>query len=242
MGSCPGVEGGREPMMRAGRCLRRALIPLLLVVSVCLAEEGPPRARRDTAHAAVKRHTLKELRDQYVVKQDTDYSCGAAALATLLTYYFGEENSEQQILELMNAGLTKVEQARKHFKGYSLLDLQRAARLKGYQAAGFKLTVEQLTQLAAPVIVFVQPMGYKHFAVLRGVDRGRVFLADPIRGNLRMSIGRFLAEWDGIIFVLGKAGEEALTTYPLALHRPDYVQPELQPLRGGRMLDPRTFP
>jgi uncharacterized protein len=150
--------------------------------------------------------------------------------------------SEQQMLELMNAGLTKVEQARKHFKGYSLLDLQQAARLKGYQAAGFKLTVEQLTQLAAPVIVFVQPMGYKHFAVLRGVDRGRVFLADPVRGNLRMSIGRFLAEWDGIIFVLGKTGEEDLTTYSLALPRPDYVQPELHPLRGGRMFDPRTFP
>ena len=216
-------------MLRAGRCLRRALIPLLLAVSVGLAEAGP-------------RHTLKELRDQYVVKQDADYSCGAAALATLLTYYFGEESSEQQILELMNAGLTKVEQARKHFKGYSLLDLQRAARLKGYQAAGFKLTVEQLTQLAAPVIVFVQPMGYKHFAVLRGVDRGRVFLADPVRGNLRMGLGRFLAEWDGIIFVVGKTGEAALTTYPLALPRPDSVQPELHPLWGGRMLDPRTFP
>jgi uncharacterized protein len=229
-------------MMMAWRCLSRALILLLLVISVCLAEEGPPRARRDTVHAAVKRHTVKELRDQYVVKQDYDYSCGAAALATLLTYYFGEETSEQQMLELMNAGLTKAEQARKHFTGYSLLDLQRAARLKGYQAAGFKLTVEQLTQLAAPVIVFVQPMGYKHFAVLRGVDRGRVFLADPVRGNLRMSLGRFLAEWDGIIFVLGKAGEADLTTYPLALPRPDYVQPELQPLRGGRMLDPRTFP
>ena len=88
-------------MMRAGRCLRRALIPLLLVVSVCLAEEGPPRARRDTAHAAVKRHTLKELRDQYVVKQDTDYSCGAAALATLLTYYFGRraQNNRSRVNE-----------------------------------------------------------------------------------------------------------------------------------------------
>lgn len=229
-------------MMMAWRCLSHALILLLLVISVCLAEEGPPRARRDMAHAAVKRHTVKELRDQYIVKQDYDYSCGAAALATLLTYYFGEETSEQEMLGLMNAGLTKVEQARRHFKGYSLLDLQRAARLKGYQAAGFKLTVEQLTQLAAPVIVFVQPMGYKHFAVLRGVDRGRVFLADPVRGNLRMSIGRFLDEWDGIIFVLGKTGEDDLTTYPLALPRRDYVQPELQHLRVGRMLDPRTFP
>jgi hypothetical protein len=72
-------------------------------------------------------------------------------------------------------------------------------------AAGFKLTTDQLKQLAAPVIVFVQPLGYKHFAVLRGIDRGRVFLADPARGNLRMSTGRFVSEWDGIVFVLTRS-------------------------------------
>ena len=82
-------------------------------------------------------------------------------------------------------------------------------------------------QLAAPVIVFIQPLGYVHFAVLRGIDRGRLFLADPARGNLRMSIARFLGEWDGIVFVLGKAGEENIKTYPLALPRPEHIQPEL---------------
>jgi uncharacterized protein len=225
-------------MMMAWRCLGRALLLLLLVIGVCLAEERSPRVHGNATHAAVKRYTLKELRDQYVVKQQHDYSCGAAALATLMVYYFREETSEQQMLELMNAGLTKDEQTRKVLRGFSLLDLQRAARAKGFQAAGFKLTIEQLTQLAAPVIVFVQPMGYRHFAVLRGVDRGRVFLADPVRGNLRMSIGRFLDEWNGIVFVLGKPGEEDLTTYPLALPQPDYIQPELQLLSVGRMLAP----
>ena len=54
-----------------------------------------------------------------------------------------------------------------------------------------------------------------------------MFLADPSRGNLRMSMGRFLTEWSGITFVLDKAEEEASTTNLLALPRPDYVQPEL---------------
>jgi hypothetical protein len=90
------------------------------------------------------------------------------------------------------------------------------------------------------VIVFVHPLGYHHFAVLRGIDRGRVFLADPARGNLRMSIARFLDEWDGIIFVLSKPGEEQITTYPLALPRPEYVQPEL--LNVGRLLDRGAIP
>ena len=222
-------------MMRVWRGLGCALVLHLLAFGAVSAGEGAVSARNDATSTVIKRHSLKELRDRYVVKQQLDYTCGAAALATLLTYYFGEETSEQEILQILISGLTKDEQRLKAQRGFSLLDLKHVAQAKGYRAAGFKLTIEQLKQLAAPVIVFVQPLGYKHFAVLRGIDRGRVFLADPARGNLRMSIGRFLGEWDGIIFVLGKPGEEDITTYPLALRRPDYVQPEL--LGVGRLLD-----
>lgn len=182
--------------------------------------------------SVVQRHTLKELRDLYVVKQARDYSCAAAALATLLTYYFGDDTSEQQILDLLEGPLSEEEKQRKLLRGFSLLDLKQVAQLKGYQAAGFKLTVNQLAQLAAPVIIFVEPFGYKHFAVYRGMDRGRVYLADPVRGNLRMSIGRFLDEWGGIVFILGRPGEEAIQHHPLAIPRPEYVQPEIARFNG----------
>ena len=181
----------------------------------------------ERSDSPIRRHTLKELRDQNIVKQQLEYSCGAAALATLMTYYFGDVTSEREILKLLTDQLTRNDLELKEKQGFSLLDLKNAAQSKGYQAAGFQLTIEQLKQLNAPVIVFVEPQGYKHFSVLKGVDRGRVFLADPSRGNLRMSISRFLREWHGIIFVLGRPGEESLTTYPLALTRPDYIQPEL---------------
>jgi predicted double-glycine peptidase len=226
--------------MMSWRCLGCALTLHLLVLGVGSVAAWSTDARGDTPQAPVMRHTLKELRDRAIVKQQGDYSCGAAALATLLTYYFGEATSEREILDMLMAQFTKEEQRDKVRRGFSLLDLKSAAQLKGYRAAGFKLTIEQLTQLAAPVIVFVQPMGYKHFAVLRGVDRGRVFLADPARGNLRMSIARFLDEWDGITFVLSKPGEEQITTYPLAVPRPEYVQPEL--LSVGRLLDRGALP
>jgi uncharacterized protein len=208
-----------------------ALILILFTVGSVLAGERPG--------SSIRRHTLKELRDQYIVKQQLDYSCGAAALATLMTYYFGDETSERELLELLTAQLPRDELKLKEKQGFSLLDLKKVAQAKGYRAAGFKLTIEQLKQLAAPVLVFVEPRGYKHFAILRGVDRGRVFLADPSRGNLRMSISRFLREWHGIIFVLGRAGEEELTTYSLALSRPDYIQPEL--LRVSRISDLGVF-
>jgi predicted double-glycine peptidase len=226
-------------MMRVWQGLGCALVLHLLAFGVAPAGEGAVSARSDPSSAVITRHSLKELRDRHVVKQQLDYTCGAAALATLLTYYFGEETSEPEVLQILTSGLTKDEQRLKAQRGFSLLDLKHVAQAKGYQAAGFKLTIEQLKQLAAPVIVFVQPLGYKHFAVLRGIDRGRVFLADPARGNLRMSIGRFLGEWDGIIFVLGKPGEEDISTYPLALPRPDVIQPEL--LGVSRLLDLGAF-
>ena len=225
--------------MRWGRCLTYGLILQMLVMSIGLAEGGAEEVPRDLVRLPPKRHTLMQLRYQYVLRQQFDYSCGAAALATLMTYYFGDETSERNILDLLKAALTPDELEVKKKRGFSLLDLRRVAQTKGYQAAGFKLTSEQLKQLATPVIVFLQPFDYKHFAVLRGIDRGRVFLADPSRGNLRMSMGRFLTEWSGIIFVLDKAREGKETTDLLALPRPDYVQPEL--LSVGRRIGFETF-
>ena len=219
--------------MTGWRGLGCALTFALLAASGILAHAVTIESGAGSARGMVKRHSLKELRDRHVVKQGLDFSCGAAALATLLTYYYGDETSEQDILRILTAELSKDEQRRKEWRGFSLLDLKRMAQAKGYRAAGYKLTIEQLTQLAAPVIVFIQPLGYPHFAVLRGVDRGRVFLADPARGNLRMSIARFLSEWNGVVFVLGKAGEEKIATHPLALPRHEYIQPEL--LSVGRL-------
>ena len=209
------------------RSLSWVLILLLHAGSESLAGAGTVGTPEESAVGGVERHSLRDIRDRYVVKQQFDYSCGAAALATLLTYYFGDATSEQDVLKILMAELSKDEQRLKAWRGFSLLDLKHTAQAKGYRSAGFKLTIEQLMQLAAPVIVFIQPLGYVHFAVLRGIDRGRVFLADPARGNLRMSIARFLGEWDGIVFVLGKAGEENIKTYPLALPRPEHIQPEL---------------
>ena len=200
----------------------------LLLVNVALAAEPETGASRSSM--GVRRHSLKELRDQYVVKQRLDYSCGAAALATLMRYYFGDATSEHDVLRLLVARLDADERRVREMRGFSLLDLKYAAEALGYQAAGFKLTVADLVKLAAPVIVFVRPLNYAHFAVLRGISGGRVFLADPARGNVRMSIGRFQGEWEGIVFVLGKPGEERIGTHRLSVPRRDDIDPPLRSL------------
>ncbi|HYE35066.1 C39 family peptidase [Methylocaldum sp.] len=209
-------------MAKLWRLLGGVLILHAFTSNVGLAENG--------AAPGVKRHTLKELRDRYVVKQNLDYSCGAAALATLLRYYYGEDVTEKEILTRLNtllANLSEAQWAHKKRIGFSLLDLKKVAMEKGYRAAGFELTIDQLRQLVAPVLVYVHPFEYHHFAILRGIAGDKVYLADPSRGNLRMTMSRFKDEYGGVVFVLGKAGEEQLVSYPLALNRAlDY--PEVQ--------------
>jgi uncharacterized protein len=208
---------------------RLSLVLLLITIGIgpgCTTLSGK-QSDEAGGQQAVRRHTLKELRDRHVVKQEKDFSCGAAALATLMIYYYGEQTSEHDVLTRLMAPLTDEEKTRKAERGFSLLDLKRVALEKGFQAAGFRLTMTQLARVTAPLLIFVEPFGYKHFAVLRGIDRGRVYVADPMRGNLKMSIGRFLDEWHGIVFVLGKSGEEKITDYPLKVPAPEYIQPEL---------------
>lgn len=180
--------------------------------------------------------SVKELRDQDVIKQRFDFSCGAAALATLLHYGFGEDVTERQILVELFGSLTKEEKAVRLATGFSLLDLQRVAQTRGYNAQGFRLGPEQLALLGGPVIVYIEPRGYKHFAVLRGVRGNRVYLADPSRGNIRLPAYNFLKDWlqqggQGIIFVVEpKTGLPSSRT-PLTLAKKGLPPPEIMSAR-----------
>src|SRR5688572_20749639 len=151
--------------------------------------------------------SMKDLRDQDLIKQRFDFSCGAAALATLIRYGFGQDVTEAQILVGLFDLPSAAEKADRERTGFSLLDLQRVARARGYNAEGFRLEPAQLSMLAGPAIVFIEPRGYKHFAVIRGVRGDRVYLADPSRGNVRMPLYAFLDNWlqddgKGIVFVV----------------------------------------
>ena len=63
-----------------------------------------------------------EQRDQGVVKQQRDYSCGAAAVATLLTYHWGREVSESDVLNAWLAQFSQAELSLQTFvdEGFSL--------------------------------------------------------------------------------------------------------------------------
>jgi uncharacterized protein len=155
--------------------------------------------------------SLLELRRENVVVQNLDYSCGAAALATVLRYGFEESITEAEIIGFIFVfGTTPDEGYKKYFKrkGFTLLDLKRAARAKGYQSVGYRgMNLLELVELLyterVPVLVPIKPMDFNHFVVVKGIEGDRILLADPALGNTTMSLNRFLDVWiDGISFVV----------------------------------------
>ena len=180
--------------------------------------------------------TWQELRERNVVMQKHDYSCGAAAIATLMRYYFQDAVSEKEILDDITGNFNEVELNKRKEKGFSLLDLKMFAERRGYIAIGTKLKLASLSKLRGPILVFLNLKDYKHFAILRGIKENRVFIADPSRGNLQMSLSRFAEEWDGISLVLGKKGVKASLNHSLKIRENEHLV-KLKPLLVKKTLN-----
>lgn len=93
-----------------------------------------------------------------------------------------------------------------------------------------KLKYAGLKQLKGPVLIHLEREDYKH-AVLKGVREDRVYLADPSRGNVRMSVDRFAQEWSGAALVLGRKGFGVPQSHPLAPEDRGPLQIEMQNAR-----------
>ena len=138
-----------------------------------------------------------ELRQENVVIQKWDLSCGAAVLTTLLRYQHGEDVTEREVAlglvqrdeYLANPNFIRLRQ------GFSLLDLKRYVDRRGYRGVGMgRLTLDDLVA-RAPIIIPVNLLGYNHFVVFRGMLGNRVLLADPAYGNRTMTVARFQQGW-----------------------------------------------
>lgn len=173
-----------------------------------------------------------EFKFKHIVRQAYDYSCGSAALVTVMNNYLGIEVSEQQAMEGMLAhGEREKIVAR---RGFSLLDMKRYVVTLGADAAGFRAEMSDLAELKQPGIVPIDYAGFKHFVVFRGLRDGRVFLADPSAGHIVFSVEEFAKLWDrNTLFVLypPKAKPEtrallALADQELGVIDGDLIRPE----------------
>jgi predicted double-glycine peptidase len=148
-------------------------------------------------------HSMKALRYRSITRQQYDFSCGSAALATLLTYHYGYPVSETVAFQAM---WERGDQAKIRREGFSLLDMQRYLADIGFKADGFTVPLQKLVDSKLPAIVLITEHGYNHFVVIKGAEDGRVLLGDPSSGTRAITREHFESIWPTrLLFVIHDA-------------------------------------
>ncbi|MGN6086839.1 C39 family peptidase [Trinickia sp.] len=180
---------------------------------VCAAICAPSNAQStiDTSNLAGVPLTktvrsMRDIRYGHIVGQRYDYSCGSAALATLLKYGYGIDIPEPELIRRMMA-FSSPEVVVK--SGFSMLDMKHFVETIGLRGRGFRVNLDALYHLRIPVLVLMNIGGYEHFVIVKHAESGRVFIADPALGNRIVLDKDFVASWNGLVFaVLGKPFRE----------------------------------
>ena len=173
----------------------------------------------------VKVKSLVDLRFKRVVRQQYDLSCGAAALATLFKYFYGDDTGEKQIIDgIMEFGdKEKIEK-----DGFSMLELKKFGERVGYVSKGYRINnAEALTRIKIPLLTLTNTRGYNHFVVIKGIKDGEVFLADPAFGNRSVPMEDFEEQWNNVVLVFASAtnvGNNTFTFDPTLKARKEHVQ------------------
>lgn len=177
------------------------LLPVLLALAALPATAQSPvdAGLLGTAPVGKAVRSMRDLRYRDIVRQQYDFSCGSAALATLLRGVYGMEADEKELIKKMIAG---TDARRVVQQGFSMLDMKRYVESTGMRAQGFRVDSAALYRLQIPVIALHDFKGYKHFVVIKGADSGRIHVADPALGHRVVSEAEFAAGWNGIVLAV----------------------------------------
>ncbi len=182
--------------------MSRTLLPSLALLALPLMSTLPAQARAAEVafsgvlpngalyHAPVE--SMRESRFRHLVRQQTDYSCGAASLATILRYAYHLDADEDTVIEGMLA-LADPEVVKE--RGFSLLDIKRYVESLGMRGRGYRIDENRLRQLRVPSLALMDVNGFRHFVVLKQVRGEAVEVGDPILGNRVIPLPEFMAAW-----------------------------------------------
>ncbi|MDM0067966.1 C39 family peptidase [Variovorax sp. J31P207] len=188
--------------------MRRLLLCVALLATAELAAaDGAYMPSIAMGDVVIPMTSLKQSRTGRTLIQKYDFSCGSAALATLLTHHYGFPVTEETVFQQM---YEHGDQKKIHTEGFSLLDMKRYLEAQGFEADGFEQPLEKLNEARVPAIVLINSDGYHHFVVVKGVQADRVLVGDPALGTRAMSRQAFDKVWqNGLLFVIHNRMESA---------------------------------
>lgn len=134
-----------------------------------------------------------------IVMQMEALECGAACLCMIAAYYKKWIPLTQVRAD---CGVSR--------DGSVAKNILNAARSYGFEAAGYKLEPDSIEALPFPMIIH---WNFNHFVVLCGINRkrGKVYINDPARGRVTVSMQEFDESFTGI----------ALTVVPTEKFKPE---------------------
>jgi Predicted double-glycine peptidase len=187
-----------------GRCFGAGALAAVAWIAASAPAAGQMQFHGEAAGARLRVLSWRDIPFRTVVRQEHDFSCGSAALATLLTYHYNRPTTEAQAFTSM---YERGDQALIRKVGFSMLDMKRYVESHGLQAEGYRMTVDDIGEQGVPVIVLIQMGGYRHFVVVKGVKGDKVLLGDPALGLRSFTKAQFVSMWNGIALALREDGE-----------------------------------
>jgi predicted double-glycine peptidase len=155
-----------------------------------VAARKPTHCRRMTAW----RHTRP-------IRQSASFTCGPAALATLIHTYLGQPATEKEIARIAHTFDARTT---------SLADLEDACRVKGLRSRASTMSLPELIRTTEsrdlPVLVHLYEPE-QHFALFVGRAKRGLMIFDPAYGNRYLAQERFLRRWSGATLVVGRMGD-----------------------------------
>lgn len=185
--------------------------------------------------------SVLELRHEGAVLQAHEYSCGAAALATLMSY-FGRPATEKEVLDSIfgkDLPVVRGPDGQLRLRALNLGDLEKAARAAGFKVVSVQVpaakdlaaALEALKPAIARMYLYEE---FPHFVVLRDIQGDWVHVVDPAYGNVRLTTRQFLKAWeagDGVLMAIGRLPFQAWKTRddkPVYLRRDEKDAPDIR--------------
>ena len=128
-----------------------------------------------------------------LIKQQSTFDCGPAALATLLSFHHPELADPAALAAMLPQGTAESNRVAR--EGFSLLQLAVMAETLGWQPTLRAVSKSRLQDIAPPALVHLNLPTGAHFSVLVGLAGQRVILADPSQGFQWWSREQFVDAW-----------------------------------------------
>lgn len=176
--------------------LSALLLSLLWVVNSTDTHAGSVAIAGSFGSFNVGAKSLSEMKWDTVIKQQYDFSCGSAAVATLLTYHYDRTTTEAEVFKAM---IEEGDRDKIRAQGFSMLDMKRYLDDQGLNADGFRMSLDDFIEIGVPAITLIDTGGYKHFVVIKGIEDGNVLVGDPAVGTVVVPRTHFQTLWSGIV-------------------------------------------